>query len=153
MANTYSQIYIHIVFSVKNRTNLIKRSWKDELYKYITGIVKSKKQKLIAINGEQDHIHVLIGMKPDMKISDLVRDIKANSTNFINDKRFSIGKFEWQEGYGAFSCSRSQLQDVIRYIENQEEHHRTRTFREEYVQFLRKYNIKFEEKYLPTLIE
>ncbi len=153
MPNTFSQIYIHVVFSVKYRTNLINKSWKDELFKYITGIVKTKNQKLISINGTRNHVHILLGIKPDARLSDLVRDIKANSTGFINSKRFSAGKFEWQEGYGAFSCSQSQLPDVIKYIENQEEHHRVKTFREEYVQFLEKYNIKFEEKYLPEFID
>src|SRR6266498_5134481 len=132
MPNTFSQIYIHVVFSVKYRTNLINKSWKDELFKYITGIVKTKNQKLISINGTRNHVHILLGIKPDARLSDLVRDIKANSTGFINSKRFSAGKFEWQEGYGAFSCSQSQLPDVIKYIENQEEHHRVKTFREEY---------------------
>jgi len=149
MANTFSQIYIHLIFSVKSRYNLIHKNWKDELFKYITGIVKAKNQKLIIINGISNHIHILLGIKPDTRLSDLVRDIKSNSTNFINSQKFSPGKFEWQEGYGAFSCSQFQLPTVIKYIENQETHHKTRTFREEYIEFLNKYEIGFEEKYLP----
>jgi len=113
MANTYTQIYIQIVFAVKGRQNLIKKNHKDELYKYITGIVRNKNQKLISINGMSDHIHILIGLKPDIALSDLVRDIKANSSKFINKKNWSMGKFNWQEGFGAFSYSRSQLNRVI----------------------------------------
>jgi putative transposase len=112
MANTYSQIYVHIVFAVKGRQNLISVTWKDEVYKYITGIVTNKGQKLIAINGMSDHIHILVGFKPDKTISDLVRDIKANSSKFINDNKWINGKFEWQTGFGAFSYSHSQLPNV-----------------------------------------
>ena len=128
MANTYTQIYLHIVFAVKGRHNLISKNWKDELYKYITGIVTNEGQKLIAINGMSDHIHILIGLKPDKSLSDLVRDIKANSSRFINEKNWINGKFEWQAGFGAFSYSHSQLTKVINYIQNQEEHHRKENF-------------------------
>jgi len=148
MANTYSQLYIHIVFAVKGRQNLISANWKDEIYKYITGIVTKKGQKLIAINGMPDHIHILIGLKPDMSISDLVRDIKSNSSKFINDKKWINGKFEWQTGFGAFSYSHSQLTNVIHYIERQEEHHKTKTFKEEYIEFLNLFNIEFKDEYL-----
>ncbi|WKL49854.1 IS200/IS605 family transposase [Flavobacterium pectinovorum] len=148
MANTYSQLYIHIVFAVKGRQNLISANWKDEIYKYITGIVTNKGQKLIAINGMPDHIHILIGLKPDMSISDLVRDIKSNSSKFINDKKWINGKFEWQTGFGAFSYSHSQLTNVIHYIERQEEHHKTKTFKEEYIDFLNLFNIDFKDEYL-----
>lgn len=113
MANTYSQIYIQIVFAVQGRQNLIKPDWKDELYKYITGIVKNNKQKLLAINGVSDHIHILLNIKPNISLSDLVRDIKANSSRLINEKKFVKGKFSWQEGFGAFSYSVSQLDEVI----------------------------------------
>lgn len=99
MASTYSQLYIHIVFTVKGRQNLISKNWKDELYKYMTGLISNKGQKLIAINGMPDHIHILIGLKPDKSISDLVRDIKANSSKFINDRKWVDGKFEWQTGF------------------------------------------------------
>jgi len=148
MANTYSQLYIHIVFAVKGRQNLISANWKDEIYKYITGIVTNKGQKLIAINGIPDHIHILIGLKPDMSISDLVRDIKSNSSKFINDKKWINGKFEWQTGFGAFSYSHSQLTNVIHYIERQEEHHKIKTFKEEYIEFLNLFNIDFKDEYL-----
>ena len=132
MANTYTQIYIMVVFSVSGRPNLIGTRWKDELYKYTTGIIKSQNQKLIVINGVGDHIHILIGLKPDIALSDLVRVIKANSSKFINKKKFVRGKFNWQEGFEAFSYSYSQLSSVIKYIENQEKHHKKKTFKEEY---------------------
>lgn len=148
MANTYSQLYIHVVFAVKGRQNLISANWKDEIYKYITGIVTNKGQKLIAINGMPDHIHLLIGLKPDKSISDLVRDIKSNSSKFINDKKWINGKFEWQTGFGAFSYSHSHLTNVIHYIQRQEEHHKTKTFKEEYIEFLKLFNIEFKDEYL-----
>ena len=148
MANTYSQLYIHIVFAVKGRQNLIETVWKDEIYKVITGIITNKQQKLIAINGMPDHIHILIGLKPDKSISDLVRDIKANSSKFINNQKWINGKFEWQTGFGAFSYSHSQLTNVINYIQNQEQHHKTKTFKEEYVEFLKLFNVEFKNEYL-----
>src|SRR5580704_14472315 len=141
MANTYTQIYIHIVFAVEGRQNLIAPEHNDELQKYITGIVSAQKQKLIAINNMPDHLHMLIGLRPDSSLSDLVRDVKANSAKFINEKRWMTGRFSWQEGFGAFSYSRSQLGTVIRYIENQQKHHATKTFREEYVELLEKFNV------------
>jgi REP element-mobilizing transposase RayT len=149
MADTFTQIYIQVVFAVKGRANLIPSSHKEELYRYITGIVSNKEQKLIAINGTPNHIHILIGLKPTMALSDLVRDIKANSSRFINENRWVRGKFEWQHGFGAFSYGHSQLDTVIQYIRNQEEHHRTRTFREEYVEFLNRYAIEYKPEYLP----
>jgi putative transposase len=148
MANTYSQIYIQIVFAVAGRENLIKSEWQPELYKYITGIVKNHGQKLIAIGGVENHVHILLGIKPNIALSDLVREIKANSSRFINERNFVRGKFTWQEGFGAFSYSHSQLRDVIRYIENQEEHHKKVTFKDEYLKFLQRYQIDFDEKYL-----
>ena len=148
MANTYSQLYIQIVFAVKGRQNLISDDWKEELFKYITGIVTNEEQKLIAINGMPDHIHILIGLKPNKALSDLVRDIKANSSRFINDKRWINGKFEWQTGFGAFSYSHLQLTNVIHYIQNQEEHHRAKTFKEEYIEFLKLFNVDYTNEYL-----
>ncbi|TLD41745.1 MAG: putative transposase [Candidatus Jettenia ecosi] len=153
MANTYTQIYIHIVFSVQGRLNLIKGEWKDELYKYITGIIKGQEQKLYIINGMPDHTHILLSLKPHIAISDLIRDIKANSSRFINEKSWTRGKFQWQEGFGAFSYGRSQLEDVVEYIKNQEEHHRKKTFKEEYLEFLKKFQVPYDEKYLFTWIE
>ncbi|MBE8727562.1 IS200/IS605 family transposase [Flavobacterium hungaricum] len=148
MANTYSQLYIQIVFAVKGRQNLISRNKKDEIYKYITGIITNQKQKLIAINGMPDHIHILVGIKPNISLSDLVRDIKSSSSKFINEQKWMNGKFEWQTGFGAFSYGHSQLNNVIKYIENQEEHHKTKTFSEEYTAFLKLFNIDFRNEYL-----
>lgn len=148
MANTYSQLYIQIVFAVKGRQNLISKNNKDEIYKYITGIITNHKQKLIVINGMPDHIHILVGIKPDISLSNLVRDIKSNSSKFINEQKWINGKFEWQTGFGAFSYGHSQLANVIKYIENQEEHHKTKTFREEYITFLKLFNIDFKNEYL-----
>jgi len=133
--------------------NLIPNIQKDELYKYITGIIRNKGQKLIAINGLFDHIHVLIGLKPDIALSDLVRDIKANSSKFINDKKWFRGKFNWQEGFGAFSYSQSQLDSVVAYIGNQEKHHSKMTFKEEYKKLLEKFNVEYEDKYLFEWLE
>ena len=148
MANTYTQIYIHIVFAVKGRQNLISKNWNEELYKYITGIITNEDQKLIVINGMPDHIHILIGLKPNKALSDLVRDIKANSSRFINEKRWIDGKFEWQTGFGAFSYNHSQLTNVINYIQNQEEHHKKKTFKEEYVEFLKAFEIDYKNEYI-----
>ncbi len=153
MANTYSQIYIQIVFAVKGRQNLIPKQHREELHKYITGIVQNREQKMLSIFCMPDHTHLLAGVKPSIAISDLVRDIKAGSSNFINDKKWIQGKFNWQEGFGAFSYSRSQINDVIKYILNQEEHHKKKTFREEYIDFLKKFEIEYDEKYLFEWIE
>ena len=136
MSSTFSQIYIQIVFAVKGRQSLIQQSWEEELYKYITGIIQNKGQKILAINGMPDHVHILIGMKPSCNLSDLVREVKKASNGFINEKKFCPYKFEWQEGYGAFSYSHSALENVFGYIANQKEHHRKKSFREEYVDFL-----------------
>jgi len=148
MPGTFSQLYIQVVFAVKGRENLINKTWRDELHKYIAGIIKGKGQKPIIVNGVTDHIHVFIGLKPSMAISDLVRDIKNNSTNFINDNRFIRGGFQWQEGYGAFSYSHSHIGNVYNYILNQEKHHRKKSFREEYLDFLEKFDVEYDEKYL-----
>jgi len=148
MANTYTQLYFHIVFAVKGRANLISVKWKEELYKYITGIITNKNQKLIAINGMPDHIHLLAGMKPDSNLSDLVRDIKANSSKFINEKKWALGKFEWQHGFGAFTIGHSQLDVIGNYIKNQKEHHKTLSFREEYIEFLKRYEIDYKTEYI-----
>jgi REP element-mobilizing transposase RayT len=153
MSRTFSQIYIHVVFAVKGRQNLIGKSWKDELNRYISGIITSKKQKTIIVNGMPDHIHAFIGLKPSMAISDLVRDIKNNSSNFINKNRFVMGKFKWQEGYGSFFYSHSQIEQVYNYILNQEQHHHKKTFKEEYIDFLNKFQVEFDEKYLFEWIE
>lgn len=148
MADTYSQLYIQVVFAVKGRQNLISKKWKDEVYKYITGIITNQKQKLIVINGMPDHIHILVGIKPNISLSDLVRDIKSSSSKFINEQKWINGKFEWQTGFGAFSYGHSQLSAVIKYIENQEEHHKARTFKEEYIAFLKLFDIDFKDEYI-----
>ena len=148
MPGTFSQIYIQYVFAVKGRENLLLPAFQNEIYKYIAGIVEGKDQKSLAVNGMEDHIHVLVGLKPAMRIADLVRDIKNNSSNFINEKGFLKQKFSWQDGYGAFSYAQSNFGFVIDYIKNQKEHHKKKTFQEEYRDFLRKFNIPFEDKYL-----
>lgn len=150
---TFSQIYIQVVFAVKGRNSLIKMDWEEELFKYITGIVQNKGQKMLAINGMPDHIHFLIGMKPSCCLSDLVREIKKSSNLFINENGFSKYKFEWQKGYGAFSYSHSALDNVIKYINNQKEHHRTKTFKEEYKDFLLKFQVEHKDEYLFKWIE
>ncbi len=153
MANTFSQIYIQLVFAVKGRENLIQSSWEEDLYKYISGIVRNKEQKLLAINGMPDHIHILIGMKPTCCLSDLVREVKKSSNEFINETQFIRNTFYWQDGYGAFSYSHSALTKVIGYINNQKEHHKKQTFREEYLDFLKEFEIEFKDEYLFNWIE
>ena len=153
MAGTFSQIYVQVVFAVKGGENLIREQWKDELHKYIAGIIKGKEQKSIIVNGMPDHIHAFVGLRPVMAISDLVRDIKNNSSNFINDKKFVRGRFSWQEGYGVFSYSHSHIERVYNYILNQEAHHKKKTFRAEYLDLLKKFEIAYNEKYLFEWIE
>lgn len=153
MANTYSQIYIQVVFAVRGRENLIGSGWRDELYKYIAGIVRKHEQKLIVIGGISNRIHILLGIKPNVAVSDLVREIKANSSRFVNERKFVKGKFCWQEGFGAFSYSHSQLDAVIRYIENQEAHHAEKSFRDEYKGFLNNFRVEYDEKYLFEWLE
>jgi REP-associated tyrosine transposase len=148
MANTFSQIYIQTVFAVDGRESLITPAFKEELYRYIAGIVRNQKQKLIAINGMPDHIHILTGLRPAMALADLVQQIKVDSTHFINKRGFVHGRFNWQEGYGAFSYGHSQLDTIIRYIRSQEKHHGRHSFKSEYMSLLRKFDIGFEEKYV-----
>ena len=148
MANTYSQIYVQVVFAVEGRQNLIQKQNKEELQKYMTGIVTEREQKLLAVHCMPDHIHILIGVRPSIALSDLVRDIKNASGNFINGKRWVMGRFSWQEGFGAFSYGHSQLTGMINYIRDQERHHVRRTFREEYVRFLKKYEIDHDERFV-----
>lgn len=147
-SGTFSQIYIQVVFAVKGRNNLIHNSWEEELYKYITGIVQNNEQKMLAIYGMPDHIHLLIGMKPSCCLSDLVREIKKSSNTFIKEKKFVKSKFEWQSGFGAFSYSYSALDNVIKYILNQKEHHKKKTLKEEYIEFLQKFSVEYKDEYL-----
>jgi len=148
MANTYTQIYIQVVFAVEGRQNLIRPEHKEELQKYMTGIVTGQGQKLLAIHCMPDHTHILIGQQPDIALSDLVAAIKTGATNFINRSRWIGGRFNWQGGFGAFSYSHSQLTPVIRYIQNQVRHHAKKTFRQEYVEFLKKFNVVHDERYI-----
>ena len=148
MPGTYSQLYIQIVFAVKGRENLIEKEWRDELHKYISGIITGKGQKSIIVNGVSDHVHCFVGLKPAMAISDLVRDIKNNSSKYVNENGWVKGKFSWQEGFGSFSYSHSQIDNVYKYILNQEEHHNKKTFKQEYLEFLEKFRIEYNENYL-----
>ena len=148
MPGTFSQIYIQAVFAIKGRQNFLLPEWRTQVFKYMSGIIKKKEQKPIIVNGVADHVHLFFGLRPVMAISDLMRDVKNNSTNFINDQKWLKQKFSWQEGYGVFSYSHSHIDWVYHYVENQEEHHRKKTFREEYLGFLRKFEIPFDEKYL-----
>ncbi len=148
MANTYSQIYIHIIFSVRARNNLIKKNFQEELHKYIAGIIKRRGQKLLAVNSVSDHIHILCNTQPDFNISDLVRDIKSYSTKFINNKKWLNRKFHWQRGFGSFSYSQSQVDGVIHYIQNQEKHHKKKSFRTEYLDFLKKFKVDYDSRYV-----
>jgi REP element-mobilizing transposase RayT len=145
MANTYTQIHIQIVFAVQNRASLINKDWKDELFKYISGIVQNNNHKLLAINGMPDHVHLLIGMRPNQSISNLVQMIKGDSSRWINEKKFVAGKFSWQEGYGAFSYEKSQVPRIIKYIQTQEEHHQKRSFIDEYLDLLETFEIDYDE--------
>lgn len=148
MPGTFTQIYIHIIFAVKGRESLIASDWEDQLYKYIAGIIRNKEQKLLAINGMPDHIHFLIGMRPSCALSDLVREIKKASNEFIKEKKFTKHKFQWQEGYGAFSYNHSDIDKVIAYIQNQKQHHSIKTFREEYETFMKEFNIEHKPEFL-----
>jgi putative transposase len=148
MANTYTQIHIQAVFAVKYRKYTISKDWKDELYKYMTGIIQNNGHKLLQINGMPDHIHILFGMRPTQKLSDLMQQVKQDSTEWINSKGFEQGKFAWQSGFGGFSYSKSDLPNIINYIKNQEEHHKTVTFRDEYLKLLRDFDIDFNEAYI-----
>jgi putative transposase len=153
MSGTFSQVYIQAVFAVKGRENLLHKEWRGDVFKYIAGIIKNKGHKPIIVGGVADHVHAFIGLKPSMSISDLIRDVKNNSTNLINETKWLKNKFSWQEGYGVFSYSHSQVETVYNYILNQEEHHRKITFREEYIDFLDKFNVPFEERFLFEWIE
>jgi len=153
MANTYTQIYVQIVFAVQGRQNLISEGIREQVEKYICGIVSNKKSKPIAIYCNPDHLHILIGLHPSISVSDMTRDIKASSSKWMNEEKMIIGKFKWQEGFGAFSYSKSQIDAVVKYIANQPEHHKKTTFKDEYIQFLRNFEIEYNEKYLYEWID
>ncbi len=148
MPNTYSQAYFHLVFAAKNRDALIRKEWKDDLEKYITGIVQNQKHKMLAVNTMPDHIHIFIGYYLNQLISDLVKEIKTSSNQWIKENRLSKFRFEWQTGYGAFTHSRSQIDSVAKYVMNQEKHHQKQSFKQEYLDILRRNEINFEEKYV-----
>jgi REP element-mobilizing transposase RayT len=153
MPNTYTQIYIQLVFAVQGRQSLLRDSFREELHKYMTGIITKRKQKLLAINSVKDHIHILVGLGTTITIADLVHDVKIASSKFIDNNKWLPGKFNWQDGYGAFSYSRSHMDNVIKYINNQQEHHKKKSFKEEYLEFLKKFEIDYNEKYLFEWIE
>jgi len=148
MANTYSQIYLHFVFAVQNRISLINPKWQSELYKYMGGIIANNGHKSYIINGMPDHVHALVSMNPKQAPSDLMHDIKRSSSLWINDNQLVVGKFSWQEGFGAFSYGKSQIPDIASYIEQQQEHHKKRTFIDEYIAFLKLFEVEFDEKYI-----
>ncbi len=153
MANTFSQIYLQFVFAVQGRHSLINKTCKEELHKYITSLVQTRKSKMLAVHCMPDHTHLFIGMKPSILISDLVKEIKVQSNEFINEKKWVRGHFQWQTGYGVFSYGHSQIDKVCRYVLNQEEHHKKQTFKEEYYELLKKFSVTFEERYLFEWIE
>jgi REP element-mobilizing transposase RayT len=153
MPNTFSQIYLQFVFAVKGRQSLIAKENKEELHKYITGLVQNRKAKMLAINCMPDHTHLFVGFKPTVLISDFVKEIKVESNEFIREKKWIKGKFNWQNGYGVFSYSHSHIDRVIKYVLNQELHHKKKTFRQEYHEFLKKFSIPFEEKYLFNFLD
>ena len=148
MANTYTQIHIQAVFSVTDRHCIIRKTWKNELYQYITGIIQNHGHKGLAINGMPDHLHVFFGMRPTQSLSDLMQDVKGDSSKWINKKGFVQGRFSWQEGFGGFSYSKSHVDNVIDYIKNQEIHHHKKSFIEEYLEFLEKFEVPFDERYI-----
>lgn len=148
MANTYTQLYIHCIFVVKFRKAVIHCDWEERLHKYITGIVQNNGHKMLAINSVHDHLHLLVGLNPKQSISDMMRLVKGDSSEFINRHRFTQGKFQWQEGYGAFTISRAQIDGVVKYILNQKTHHHKKTFHEEYLETLKDYGIEYDEKYI-----
>ncbi|OFX19597.1 MAG: transposase [Bacteroidetes bacterium GWA2_31_9b] len=148
MANTYTQLYIHYIFAVQNRLSLIQDKWQIQLYKYMNGIVDQQGHKLFAINGMPDHIHILVSMNPKQSPSDLMYNLKRSTSLWINENKLVVGKFSWQEGFGAFSYGKSQIPEIVKYIENQQNHHRKTTFHDEYHEILKVFEIEYDEKYI-----
>ncbi len=153
MPNTYTQLYIQIVFPVKGRQNLLSKVIRERVFKYMSGIVEELDHKSIIVNGHSDHVHLFVGLNPKQSISDLVKAVKSSSSKFINENEMIESKFEWQQGFGAFSYSKSQIENVYKYILNQEEHHKKRSFKEEYLEFLEKFEIEYDERFLWEWIE
>ena len=148
MANTYTQIHMQCVFAVKYRASVINKNWQDRLHKYIIAIINNNGHKLLSLNSMPDHLHLFFGMRPNQSLSDLMRLVKGDSSEWINNEKLTAGKFRWQEGYGAFSYSKSHVDNVVKYILNQEEHHRKKTFLEEYKLMLQKFEVDYEEQYI-----
>ena len=148
MANTFTQIHIHAVFAVQNRMSLLQDHWRGELYKYIITIIQKHEHKVLSIGGMPDHIHILFGFRPTQSLSALVQEVKRDSSEWINQRNLVLGKFEWQEGYGAFSYGKSQISAVANYIEKQSQHHAKRSFANEYKNILDKFGIQFDERYI-----
>jgi len=153
MANTFTQIHIHAVFAVQNRTSLIQKSWEEQLYKYIITIIQKYGHKVLSIGGMSDHIHILFGFRPTQALSKLIQEVKRDSSEWINQQHFIYGRFSWQEGYGAFSYSKSHITDVAKYIETQEEHHKKKTFIDEYKKILKDFDLEYDERYIFKPIE
>ena len=148
MANTYTQIHIQAVFAVRNRQCLINKEWKADLYKYMTGIIQNYDHKVLQINGVSDHVHIFFGMRPTQSISDLMKQVKQDSSKWINTQGFLKQHFSWQSGFGAFSYAKSEVPRLIRYVKNQEEHHRKQTFMEEYLGLLEEFGVEYDERYV-----
>jgi len=153
MANTFTQIHIHAVFAVQNRMSLISKDWQERLYKYITAIIQKHKHKVLSIGGMEDHVHILFGLRPTQSLSALMQEVKRDSSEWINQNKLTIGRFSWQEGYAAFSYGKSQISNVITYIENQESHHAKQNFTDEYRKFLDKFGVEYDEQYIFHKIE
>ncbi|MDA3927324.1 MAG: IS200/IS605 family transposase [Prolixibacteraceae bacterium] len=148
MANTYTQLNVHIVFAVKGRANILTSNFRNTLFEYITGILKNLEQYPLSVNGYKDHVHCFFELNPNSSVADIAGKVKANSSKWINKNKFVLGHFEWQRGYGGFTYSKSQRNTVINYIKNQEQHHSTKSFKEEYFELLKKFEIEFENKYI-----
>ncbi len=147
-SGTYSQIYIHLVFAVKNRESFLIPAIQEEVFKFIAGTINSMEHKSLAVNGMTDHIHCLLGLHPTQSISEIAKEVKRSSSNFINQNKLLSGKFEWQTGYGGFSYSKSQIDNVIKYIINQKIHHKKQTFKDEYLDFLKKFDVEYNPDFL-----
>lgn len=148
MANTYTQLNVQTVFAVKGRENIITSNFRTQLFEYISGILKNSKQFPLAVNGYKDHVHIFFELNPNSSLSDILEIVKANSSKWINSNKFVLGRFEWQRGYSGFTYSRSQRNEVIRYIINQESHHKKRTFKEEYLEMLKNSEMEYDERYI-----
>jgi putative transposase len=153
MPNTYTQLSVHAVFAVKHRENFITQEWRNPLHEYISGIITREKCKSLAVGGWKDHVHIFFGLHPTLSVSELLQSVKSNSSRWVNDNRFLKGRFHWQEGYAAFSYARSQRDAVVKYITNQEAHHKTKSFRQEYLSMLEDFEVSFEERFLPEFYD